>query len=88
MAGKTIKLHITDQDKRDIKITELSIWTYKAYIGKRKYVKTLQSYVIQEYPREDNDIKQFNARIAEIVIKQNHLRVAIDEIIADLESSE
>lgn len=46
MAGKTIKLYITDQVKRHIKITELRIWTGKAYIGKRKHVKTLQSYVV------------------------------------------
>jgi hypothetical protein len=46
MAGKTIKLYITDQDKRHIKIAELGNWTGKAYIGKRKHVKILQSYII------------------------------------------
>lgn len=34
---------------------------------------------------ERKDIEKLNAKIAEIVIKQNHLRIAIDEIVADLE---
>ena len=39
-------------------------------------------------PQEEIDIEKLNAQIAEIVIKQNHLRAAIDEIVADLEGSE
>jgi hypothetical protein len=44
MAGKSIKLHIADQDKRHIKTAELGNWTGKAFIGKRKHVKILQSF--------------------------------------------
>ena len=40
---------------------------------------------MQEDTREEVDIEHLNAKIAEIVIKQNHLRQAIDEIVADLE---
>lgn len=45
----------------------------------------VSSYVVQENTTEEIDIEKLNAHIAEIVIKQNHLRTAIDEIIADLE---
>jgi len=44
----------------------------------------VSSYVEQENTTEDIDIEHLNARIAEMVIKQNHLRAAIDEIVADL----
>ncbi len=57
-------------------------------IAENDYNIAVSSYVIREDTSEDIDIEQLNARIAEIVIKQNHLRTAIDEIVADLESSE
>jgi len=57
-------------------------------IADNDYNIAVSSYVVQEDTREDIDIEQLNARIAEIVIKQNHLRATIDEIVADLESSE
>lgn len=57
-------------------------------IAENDYNIAVSSYVIREDTREDIDIEHLNARIAEIVIKQNHLRTAIDEIVADLEGSE
>ena len=54
-------------------------------IADNDYNIAVSSYVDQENTAEDIDIEHLNARIAEIVIKQNHLRTAIDEIVADLE---
>lgn len=54
-------------------------------IAENEYNIAVSSYVEQENTTEDIDIEHLNARIAEIVIKQNHLRVAIDEIVAELE---
>jgi len=56
-------------------------------IGENDYNITISSYVEQDNTREEVDIEQLNARIAEIVIKQNKLRESIDEIITDLEGS-
>jgi len=56
-------------------------------IAENDYNIAVSSYIEQENKTEDIDIEQLNAGIAEIVIKQNHLRTAIDEIVADLESS-
>ena len=39
----------------------------------------------QKDTREVIDITQLNAEIAGIVARQNELRMAIDEIVADLE---
>ncbi|MDD4147729.1 MAG: type I restriction-modification system subunit M [Candidatus Cloacimonetes bacterium] len=57
-------------------------------IAENDYNIAVSSYVIREDTSEDIDIEQLNAHIAEIVIKQNHLRTAIDEIVADLEGIE
>lgn len=54
-------------------------------IAENDYNIAVSSYVEQENNTEDVDIEKLNARIAEIVIKQNKLRTAIDEIVADLE---
>lgn len=54
-------------------------------IAENEYNIAVSSYVEQENTTEDIDIEHLNARIAEIVIKQNHLRAAIDEIVAELE---
>jgi type I restriction enzyme M protein len=54
-------------------------------IATNDYNIAVSSYVEQENTREEVDIEKLNAHIAEIVIKQNKLRLAIDEIIADLE---
>ncbi|MCF8299050.1 MAG: type I restriction-modification system subunit M [Saprospiraceae bacterium] len=57
-------------------------------IAENDYNIPVSSYVIREDTSEDVDIERLNAHIAELVIKQNHLRAAIDEIVADLERSE
>lgn len=54
-------------------------------IAENDYNIAVSSYVEQENTSEEVDIEKLNANIAEIVIKQNKLRLAIDEIIADLE---
>lgn len=54
-------------------------------IAANEYNIAISSYVEQENTNEEVDIEQLNARIAEIVIRQNKLRIAIDEIVADLE---
>jgi type I restriction enzyme M protein len=54
-------------------------------IAENDYNISVSSYVEQENTSEEVDIEKLNAHIAEIVIKQNHLRTAIDEIVADLE---
>ena len=54
-------------------------------IAENDYNIAVSSYVEQEDTSEMVDILKLNAHIAEIVIKQNELRTAIDEIVADLE---
>ncbi len=54
-------------------------------IAENDYNISVSSYVEQENTSEEVDIEKLNAQIAEIVIRQNHLRTAIDEIVADLE---
>ncbi len=56
-------------------------------IAENEYNIAVSSFVIREDTSEDVDIEQLNAHIAEIVIRQNHLRTAIDEIVADLEGT-
>lgn len=57
-------------------------------IADNDYNIAVSSYVTKEDNSEVIQIEELNARIAEIVIKQNHLRAAIDEIVADLEGIE
>lgn len=52
------------------------------------YNIAVSSYIEQENNNEEINIEKLNAQIAEIVIKQNHLREAIDEIVADLEGAD
>ncbi len=54
-------------------------------IAHNDYNIAVSSYVEQENTTEAVDIAQLNARIAEIVTRQHHLRTAIDEIVAELE---
>jgi type I restriction enzyme M protein len=54
-------------------------------IAENDYNIAVSSYVEQENTTVEVDIKKLNAHIAEIVIRQNKLRTAIDEIVADLE---
>jgi type I restriction enzyme M protein len=49
------------------------------------YNIAVSSYVVQKDTREEVDIKKLNADLSNIVARQNELRKAIDEIIADLE---
>jgi type I restriction enzyme M protein len=56
-----------------------------AAIAENDYNIAVSSYVEGENTTEVVDIEKLNAHIAEIVIKQNKLRTAIDEIVADLE---
>jgi type I restriction enzyme M protein len=57
-------------------------------IAENDFNISVSSYIEQENTSEEIDIEKLNAQIAEIVIKQNHLRTAIDEIVADLEGSD
>ncbi len=54
-------------------------------IAENDYNIAVSSYVEQEKSTEIVDIEKLNTQIAEIVIRQNKLREAIDEIVADLE---
>lgn len=54
-------------------------------IAENDYNIAVSSYVEQEDTREIIDIKELNKKIAEIVKKQNELRTAIDEIVAEIE---
>ena len=54
-------------------------------ISENEYNIAVSSYVEQENTAEEVDIEKLNAHIAEVVIRQNKLRTAIDAIVADLE---
>ena len=54
-------------------------------IADNEYNISVSSYVEQKNNKEVVDIKKLNIEIAEIVERQSRLRVAIDEIVADLE---
>ncbi len=57
-------------------------------IAERDYLLSVSSYVEAEDTREVTDITALNAEIMRIVARQAELRVAIDEIVADLELGE
>ena len=54
-------------------------------IAENDYNLSVSSYVEAEDTREEVDIAQLNASIAEIVEKENALRAEIDRIIAEIE---
>lgn len=54
-------------------------------VAENDYNIAVSSYVEQEDTTEEVDIEELNAHIAKIVMRQNKLRLAIDEIVADLE---
>ena len=54
-------------------------------IAENDYNIAVSSYVEQENTTEEIDIEKLNTEIAEIVIRQQQLREAIDAIVADLE---
>ncbi|MDD2197350.1 MAG: type I restriction-modification system subunit M [Bacteroidales bacterium] len=56
-----------------------------ADIAQNDYNIAISSYVEQEDTSVKVDIEELNTHIAEIVVRQNKLRTAIDEIVADLE---
>ena len=58
-----------------------------ADIAANAYNISVSSYVEQKDTREAVDIIELNRRIADIVARQNELRSAIDDIIADLEGA-
>jgi len=58
-----------------------------AAIAENDYNIAESTYVAQKDTREVFDIQKLNAEIAGIVARQNELRAAIDEIVADLEGS-
>lgn len=55
-------------------------------IEEEDYNIAVSTYVTQKDTREVIDIKKLNAEIKCIVARQNELRAAIDEIVADIES--
>ena len=57
-------------------------------IAGNDYNLSVSSYVQQEDTREVVDITALNTEIARIVARQQELRTAIDEIVADLEGSQ
>ncbi len=57
-------------------------------IAENGYNLSVSSYVEEEDTREPVDIAQLNVEIARIVERQQELRTAIDEIVADLEGSQ
>ncbi|MDR0206122.1 MAG: type I restriction-modification system subunit M [Bacteroidales bacterium] len=59
-----------------------------AEIAANDYNIAVSSYVEQEDTREVIDIKKLNAKIAEIVKREDELRKAIDEIVNDLEGED
>jgi type I restriction enzyme M protein len=58
------------------------------HIAENNYNIAVSSYVTAEDTREAVDIKQLNAEIARIVVRQAELRDQIDAIVADLEGRE
>ena len=56
-------------------------------VGENDYNIAVSSYVIAEDTREVIDIKELNSKIKDIVKKQNELRLAIDEIVNDIEGT-
>lgn len=56
-------------------------------IAENGYNIAVSSYVVQKDTREVVDISELNKEISRIVKHQNELRVAIDEIVADIEGA-
>jgi type I restriction enzyme M protein len=54
-------------------------------VAENDYNLAVSSYVVPEDTREVIDIKELNAKIKEIVARQQELRTAIDQIVRDIE---
>ena len=65
-------------------VQHLSSLINNTAIAENSYNISVNSYVEQEDTREEIDIDQLNAQIAEIVARENELRQQIDELIANL----
>lgn len=70
-------------EKKDIE--HFSKLVENKVIAENDYKIDVSSYVEQKDNREVIDINKLNAEINQIVKRQNELRVAIDEIIADID---
>jgi len=57
-------------------------------VAENDYNIAVSSYVVAEDTREVVNITDLNAKISQIVTRQNELRTAIDEIVADIENTE
>lgn len=57
-------------------------------IAENDYNLAVSSYVVAEDTREIVDIKELNAKIKTIVARQQELRIAIDEIVRDIEGDD
>ena len=56
-------------------------------IAENDYNIGVTGYVVAEDTREVINIKELNAKISQIVARQNKLRISIDEIVSDIEES-
>ena len=56
-------------------------------VANNDYNIAVSSYVVAEDTREAVNITELNAKINQIVARQNELRKAIDEIVADIEGT-
>jgi len=56
-------------------------------VATNDYNISVSSYITAEDTREAVNIAELNAKISRIVIRQNELRKAIDEIVADIEGN-
>jgi type I restriction enzyme M protein len=56
-------------------------------IGENDYNISISNYITVEDTREIVDITELNSRIKRIVERQNELRIAIDEIVSDIEGN-
>jgi type I restriction enzyme M protein len=81
--GKILNAFIERKDD-----AHFSKFVLNSDIAENDYNIAVSSYVEQENTTEEVDIIKLNAHIAEIVIKQNKLRTAIDEIVAEFEGGD
>lgn len=79
---------IYDAHIRKAEVAHFSQVVTTADIAEEDYNLSVSTYVEQEDTREVIDIAELNARIAEIVSRENKLRTEIDAIVAELEGDE
>jgi type I restriction enzyme M protein len=89
--GNKNKLSDANRAKILEAFTERSDKEYFAKVVDNKTIEdndyniAVSSYVVKEDTREVVDITELNEKITKIVTRQNELRIAIDEIVADIE---